>query len=537
MLPSMMIPRRRGRALIVSAAILVALSTFAAAGPALASGGAPRAPRAAEHPSKLAHGAAPHFMKGGTLFKHPKPRIVDHDQGGPLKLPNGPLRIRGKQKPSAFIPAVQSGGIPRKPAASISVAVNTAHAVPTTLVPAEPSEASDGRVVVYTTNDRVGFSVNGGASFVSFNPASLYSDAPFGGADGDQVVQYVPQINRFVWLDQYWGNAAGANEYRLAVFPPSAVTATGLSFWTYWNITAASFSLPRPFLDFPDLAVGNGYLYLSCNNGAGGKVYSSVIARIGLTNLQMSLNLAAPPQPWRYVTGALFFGRVAQHTGSVAYWAQNSSTSQIQVSDWPESSVFWFGPTTVSVFTWPNSNYTTKEPDGDKWLSTYTGTILAAAVTPAPTGAPNGSLWLAWTAGIGTGRLAWLSQPHVELVQLSLPKFTFVSQTAIWNPGFAISYPSLNVSQDGHLGIALAAGGSGHWANSAVADWTAAPFTGWYITSGNTSCTCNRYGDYIAIRPAYGTKNAFTASGYGTDLTGKTSWAYDPHFAQFTIFP
>jgi hypothetical protein len=73
--------------------------------------------------------------------------------------------------------------------------------------------------------------------------------------------------------------------------------------------------------------------------------------------------------------------------------------------------------------------------------------------------------------------------------------------------------------------------------NSAVADWTAAPFTGWYITSSNTSCTCNRYGDYIAMRPAYGTKAAFTASGYGTDKVGNNSWAYDPHLAQFTIFP
>jgi hypothetical protein len=530
-----MIPRRPGRALVAISAIVMALSCFAAAAPAALA--ASRAPRAREHPSKLGHSVVAHHMKGGRLFKHPAPRIVDHDQGGPLKLANGPLRVRGKQHTTVFLPAGQFGAVPRTPAASISVSVNTAHAVPTTLNPAEPSEASDGRVVVYTTNDRVGFSVNGGASFAVFNPASMYSDDPFGGADGDQVVQYVPQINRFVWLDQYWANAAGANEDRIAVFPPSAVTATGLSSWTYWDITAASFSLPRPFLDFPDLAVGSGYLYLSSNNGQGGKVYSSVIARIGLTNLQKGLNLAAAPQPWRYVTGALFFGRVAQHTGSVAYWAQNSSTSQIQVSDWPESSVFWFGPTTVNIYTWPNANYTTKEPDGNKWLSTYTGTILAAAVTPSAAGAQNGGLWLAWTGGIGSGRLAWLSQPQIELVELALPSFTFVSQTAIWNPAYAISYPALNVSQNGHLGIALAAGGSGHWANSAVADWTAAPFAGWYITSSNTSCKCNRYGDYIAMRPAYGTKSAFTASGYGTDTAGKSGWAYDPHFAQFTISP
>jgi hypothetical protein len=266
MFAAMRFSRRRGRALVIAAAFVVALSAFAAGSSgALA---ASQGPRVTRHVTTLAKGAPPHFMKGGQFFKHPRPRIVEHDQGGVRKLPAGPVHLRGPQKVSGF--ARPRIGAPQRPAVGITMPVNTARAVPVTLEPAEPSEASDGRVVVYTTNDRVGFSVNGGASFVSFDPASLYKDAPFGGADGDQVVQFIPSINRFVWLDQYWGNAAGANEYRLAVFPPTAVTASGLSFWTYWDITAADFSLPRPFLDFPDLAVGNGYLYLSCNNGAGG---------------------------------------------------------------------------------------------------------------------------------------------------------------------------------------------------------------------------------------------------------------------------
>jgi hypothetical protein len=238
------------------------------------------------------------------------------------------------QRTSALLWASQFGAVPGESAASITVSVNTAHAVPITLNPAEPSEASDGRVVVYTTNDRIGFSVNGGLSFVSFNPASMYSDDPFGGADGDQVVQYVARVDR--------------------------------------------------------------------------------------RHRQRQAGMAVP----------------------AADRARAASAAELQV------------------------------------------------------------------------RLA-----------------------AIWNPGYAISYPCLNVSQDGHLGIALAAGGSGHWVNSAVADWTAAPCVGWYITSSNTSCQCNRYGDYLAIRPAYGTKSAFTATGYGTDKAGNNGRAYDPHFAQFTIVP
>ena len=351
-------------------------------------------------------------------------------------------------------------------------------------------------------------------------------------------MQFAAEINRFIWIDQYFAGSNGANRYRLAVFPPSAVTSSGLSSWTTWDITAADLHQPHPFLDFPDLAIGHDYLYVSCDNGKGGSVSASVIARIGLTNLKDGSDLAAAPEPWRYVSGGLFFGRVAQNTGSTAYWVQNSSTSQVQASYWPESSNSWFGPQTVSVASWPNSNYATTTPDGDNWLSTYTGTILAAAVVPASKG-PGGNLWLAWTAGIGTGALSWLSQPHVELLDLSLPNFTFVSQQAIWNAKYAYGFPYLTVSQSGHLGIALASGGGANWVNTAVGDLTATGTTTfWSITNSTTSCgsTCDRWGDYIAIRPAYGSKSTFSASGYGTQTAG-SSYTWDPHFAEFTVSP
>jgi hypothetical protein len=110
--------------------------------------------------------------KGGGFYKHPPPRVPDHDQGGPLKLRTGPLRLRKEQPQSTVIPVGGSAARPDTP--SISFAINAAGVMPVDALPAEPSEASDGKIVVYTTNDEVGFSVNGGASFTSFTPASLY---------------------------------------------------------------------------------------------------------------------------------------------------------------------------------------------------------------------------------------------------------------------------------------------------------------------------------------------------------------------------
>jgi len=491
-----------------------------------------------EHSSLHAMSDKPHFMKGGELFNHPMPKGGDHDQGGNLlHLPMGKLRLGPESQPSGiFMPGIAGGRIRR--AATINLSVNTANAVPSNNDPSEPNEASDGNVVVYTTNEFVAFSVDGGATFHSFNPGSLYSDFPDGGVCCDQIVQYVPQINRFVWLDQYWGNlggTSGKNRYRLAVFPPSAVTAGGLTSWTYWDITAASFpALTRPFLDFPDLAVGQNYLYLSANNGINGKVYTSVIARIGLNNLANGLNLAAGSEAWRYIAGPLFFGRVAQNTGSRAYWGQNINTSSLGVSYWDESSTSWYGPYTIGDYSWPNTNYSTTTPDGNSWLSTYTGTILAATRTG------QSDLWLAWTAGIGSGNLSWLSQPNIQLVDIALPGLTLRSQRSIWNPGYAFAYPNLNTSTVGDLGIGMAWGGNGHWVNYAVGDLTRSSNLVWNMTGANASCACGRWGDYINIRPAYGQdRGGFAGAGYATvtNPTTGSGYVYDNHYVRFSVSP
>jgi hypothetical protein len=83
----------------------------------------------------------------------------------------------------------------------------------------------------------------------------------------------------------------------------------------------------------------------------------------------------------------------------------------------------------------------------------------------------------------------------------------------------------------------MAYGGSKLWVNSAVDDLTTSPNLGWSITSSSATWGCNRWGDYIAIRPAYGQKGStFTASGYGADKTS-TGYSYDTHFAAFTVNP
>lgn len=501
-----------------------------------------------KHASFRVRSSPPKFRKGGFLYQH-KPSFAppDHDQNGGRKIPVGPFHARVHTKQLSFVPrngaTVKLGG--RVQPRGFTTQMNTGNAVttcnPAACWPPEPNEASDGNTVVYTTNTYVGFSINGGASFKSFTPGSLYSDDPDGGPCCDQIVQYVPQINRFIWIIQYKASSAGYDRYRVAVFPPSSVTANGLSTWVSWDITPQQYpGVTYKWFDFPDLAVGSKYLYVSNDEGVAstGKVYASIITRIGLAELAAGANLASGSTPWRFVTGSLFFGRVAQDTGSTAYWAAPLNTSQMNVSDWPQGGTNWFGPTTVNIASWPNSNFTSKTPDGDSWNSTYTGAVLAAAITPSVNDAP-GTLWLAWPGGRGSGGLSWLTQPQVELAAISVPGLKFQSQQALWNASVAVSFPNLAVNPDGQLGITFAWGGGKSWVNSAIMNLSESTSSVFTTTSSDTSDGHNRWGDFIDIRPAYGDKGVqFTAAGYGTDsLTVAKGKVYDPHFVAFSETP
>jgi hypothetical protein len=540
---------RRRRYVLLPVACVLAAGVLAASGAAASGVAASRGVQAGTHLAghrahhkSLAGRSSPATATRLGRFKHPKPPTFDHDQFGLLKLPKGPFRRLPRNKPTVAskpggvagvsLHAEVSRGSAGDPAPTIDML--TADAVPYSgFNPEEPTTAAVRNTVVYTSNDQISFSVNGGHSFVNLNPRTMYKDDPAGGPDGDQDVIYVPQIGEFVWLIQYFAGSNGANLDRLAVFPPSAVNDAGLTSWTYWDITGAMLPGVHSFLDFPDLAFGDKYLYLTQDGVVGGHPDQTFIARIGLSNLAHGLNLGTGPEAWRYVLGGLFFGKVVQQTGGVAYWASNSSNSTMAASYWPESSTTWTGPVTVNVDSWPNSSasYATTFPDGTSWLNLYKGAVEGSVRI-------GGDLYFAWTAGKGSGRESWLKQPNVQLVEMTTG-FKFVSQRAIWNSSYVYAWPNLTAAPNskgvGQLGISLVWGGGKYYANASVGDLTTSPYLLDTTVTSNADCKCGRWGDYLAVRPYYGPATTapapqFVATGFGYDA--KTG--YDDVYGTFT---
>src|SRR5215472_18425410 len=67
----------------------------------------------------------------------------------------------------------------------------------------EPSVSAAGDVVVYTGNWYAARSIDAGQTFQYINPFNAFPDPPNLGYCCDQVVNYLPTIDTFVWLLQY----------------------------------------------------------------------------------------------------------------------------------------------------------------------------------------------------------------------------------------------------------------------------------------------------------------------------------------------
>jgi hypothetical protein len=136
---------------------------------------------------------------------------------------------------------------------------------------AEPSGGANGGGVIFATaNWTAAYSTNGGGSFTQLDPTTIFPNDAVGYCC-DQVVQYVPSIDRFIWLLQ-------GNGYRIASASPAAVKSSGATAWTYWNLTPGFFGLTGS-LDYPDMSVGNNYLYLSFDQVGTGLMVARIFAR------------------------------------------------------------------------------------------------------------------------------------------------------------------------------------------------------------------------------------------------------------------
>ena len=393
---------------------------------------------------------------------------------------------------------------------------------------AEPSGASGGGVIFATANWTAAYSTDGGSTFTQLDPTTIFPNDAVGFCC-DQVVQYLPRVDRFIWFIQ------GSNGYRLATARPADIISSGGTAWTYWNLTPQVFGQPAGTgFDYPDLSVGNSDLYMSWDAGFGcptGCNQGFQVARTLSTGIQaggtITIQFTTPSD-----SSVAWGSHLTQNTGDEIFWAGHNTNSSLRVFSLQEASNTYFWQS-VGISSWANNAPTSTTPDGQDWLAkNFTSGAFPRNGVIGGTRISN-QIWFAWSAGTN----AAFPQAHVEMVTLDRNNnFSKIQQVQIWNPNYAFAYPALATNLcTGEVGLSFEFGGGGNYENHVVGFW--GDFIAYITTGSDVGAT--RFGDYVTIRPAPVTSsdpgNLFTAFGYGLNKAAppQTGTNTDVHYVLF----
>jgi hypothetical protein len=426
-------------------------------------------------------------------------------------------------------------------------------------LPPDSSGDTSGKVALTTGNWKSfgAVSSNGGSTFSLLDPTTIFPSGPTfttvggrrvqldGGMCCDQVIQYVPRINRFIWLMQFSGTCGGlcgTNKLRIASATPAVVAGGGT--WTYWDLTSATFGLPtaNPTMDYPDMAVGSSTLYVSVDNVGVGLLAMRIPLSQIASSSSINIGYTTPSD-----SASAYGGHLTQNVGDTAYWAGHINNSKMRIFSMKDSeNVYRWRD--VSINSWCNGARTSSAPSGTDWLAFgFPGNaVLGSTLRPSRSG---DELWFAWGAGhtmaAGTPGTCNFPQSHIQIEVLKAANYSPTAQMQVWNKTIAFAYPSLASGVNGDVAMSLGYGGGGNDASHAVGFW--GDFVVFPTTSSDTSI--NRFGDYVTVRRT-SQGNSFSAAGYGTKVANKTnncpsngtlaagsgaskSFCFDPHFVTF----
>ena len=362
----------------------------------------------------------------------------------------------------------------------------------------EPSVTMNGQVVLYTGNWYAARSTDGGQTFQYIDPFTAFPDPPNLGYCCDQMVNYIPSIDTFVWLLQYAPKTGpqADNIQRLA-FAKTPDVAAGR--WRLFDITTKSLGVAGPFLDFPDLAVGDNSLYVTTNLfTTDGQSAGAAVVRIPIAGIDSGQVTARP-----FVSTSLNSFRVAQNCGSTAFFAAHADTSTLSVFAWDESQD---APTStnVGVARWiGGQGYQSANPDGQRWLDRADPRLTGATLA-------GQELWFAWSVDSGSNHRP---HPFVQIARIDATNLTLLENINVFDPDSAIAYGGLSSNSNQEVGISYMIGGGQRFPAHMVGILTGTR-RDVLAAVGDRGTQDGQWGDFLTVRPVFPDQKLFAATGY-----------------------
>jgi hypothetical protein len=363
----------------------------------------------------------------------------------------------------------------------------------------EPSLGNNGRELFLTGNWYATRSLDNGTTWSYVSPYNALPPLD-GGFCCDQIVHYDRGRDLLFWLLQY-REQGGKNSLRLAV-KRGATLGNDVWFWWDFSPVATNSAWAGEWFDYPDLELGNDFLYLTSNvfRASDDRWTRSVIFRIPLDTLATGGSLDY--QFWS--TTQTFSLRCTRGARDVMYFASHTSNSQVRVYSWPETSAS-VSSSNVNVSAWSAGSYSAPGPDGANWLSRCDPRITGAWVA-------NGVIGLAWSANRRGSR----PFPYVRVVRIAEATMSVVADADIWSANHAYAYPDACPNDRGHVGITLFRGGGNRHPGHVVGIWD--DFSNaWQLVAtadGTNGPTDTKWGDYLACRRHSPDGLTWLASGY-----------------------
>ncbi|MBI4718223.1 MAG: immunoglobulin domain-containing protein [Planctomycetes bacterium] len=406
-----------------------------------------------------------------------------------------------------------------------------------TSFPEEPTTAMNRDLVFYTGNTYAALSGDGGITWTYVNPfdnfpADGINDVPAnsGGFCCDQVVYYEPNTDCMFWLLQYatprdaMNNRIIGNVQRLAVscgrdnllanqwplvldFSPPMFGFAPQSFW----------------LDFPNLAVSNRFLYYTTNVFTlGGAAAASVITRIPLDYLRTGNG-----GYYQYYSFTEHFGLRCVHGATeFMYWGSHDDNDTLRIYHWWDQSND-IGYDDVDHPAFEDDDFRAFAPDGTNFAAFSDSRILGAYLA-------NGELGFMYNCSQKNSPFAY---PYVDVGKYRETDREYLTTQPIFNPSTAMLYPSVHPNSYGAKGGTISFGGGllypGFYAFIADAfnNHSFSPLEVVGIASGSSGPPINRWGDYVATRQHWYAPETWIGTGFTMNGSGGTNPT--PYFVWF----
>jgi hypothetical protein len=322
----------------------------------------------------------------------------------------------------------------------------------------EPAVANKGNVVFYTGNWFAARSTDGGSTWRYIQPTSVMPDYCC-----DQDVVYDHNHKIFIWYLQGIEDATtGENRIRIGISHDTAN-------WFFYTIKPADIDSrwTHQMSDYPYLALGNKYLYISMNMFGIEDFVRSVVLRISLDDLASgvapSFSYYNDPSD---ATQSLFNFTPVQGATDTMYWAVHVSNNHMRIYQWNES--------TAVVRTFdrevPAWSFMTRGqgdcpgPDDINWcgraMSKITGGWVANGLV--------GFLWNADKGGKSTNN-ATFPYPYINSAMFKIKdNMKYQGRPYIWSPDFAWLYGFASPDNNGNVAVAAVYGGGIYYPSMAA---------------------------------------------------------------------